>query len=100
MLGSGNDTTTLIISNDEIKDIIEIVKSLEDSGLLLKGVSETIQNESKEQKGRFLSMLLGTSLIGNILAEKRINRAEEGIVRASYGNKQVRRTTTKNKNNF
>ena len=45
-------------------------------------------------------MLLGTSLIGNILAEKRINRAEEGIVRASYGNKQVRRTTTKNKNNF
>ena len=42
--------TTLIISNDKIKDIIEIVKSLEDSGLLLKGVSKTIQNESKEQK--------------------------------------------------
>ena len=52
--------TTLIISNDEMKDIIRIVKSLEDSGLLLKGVSEAIQNEAKEQKGRFLSMLLGT----------------------------------------
>ena len=51
--------TILIISNDEIKNIIEIVKSLEDSGLLLKGVSETIQNEAKEQREGFLSMLLG-----------------------------------------
>ena len=70
-LGSG--TTTLIISNDEIKDIIRIVKSLEDSGLLLKGISKIIQNEAKEQKGGFLSMLLGTlgaSLLGNILADK------------------------------
>ena len=53
-----------------MKDIIEIVKSLKDSGLILKGVSETIQNESKEQKRGFLSMLLGTlvaSLLGNIL---------------------------------
>ena len=56
-----------------MKDIIEIVKSFEDSGLLLKGVSRTIQNEAKEQKGRFLNMLLGTlgaSLLGNILAGK------------------------------
>ena len=45
--------TTLIISNDEIEDIIKIVKSLEDSGLLLKGV-ETIQNEAKEQNEDFL----------------------------------------------
>ena len=58
-MGSGN-TTTLIISNDEIDDIIKIVKSLEDSGLLLKGVNETVQNEVKEQKGGFLRMLLGT----------------------------------------
>ena len=58
VLGSGN--TTLIISNDEIKDIIKIVKSLEDSGLLLKGVTEAVQNEVKKQKGGFLSMLLGT----------------------------------------
>ena len=60
--------TTLIISNNEMKDIIDIVKSLEDSGLLLKGVSETIKNESKEQKRGFLSMflgILGASLLGN-----------------------------------
>ena len=55
ILGSG--TITLIISNDEMEDIIKIVKSLEDSGLLLKGVSKTNQNETKEQKGGFLSML-------------------------------------------
>ena len=88
---SAPETTTLIISNDEKKDLIEIVKSLEDSGLLLKGVSETIQNEAKEQKGGFLSMLLGTlsaSLLGNILARKGMNRAGEEIVRAGYGNKK------------
>ena len=98
ILGSG--TTTLIISNDEIKDIIRIIKSLEDSGLLLKGVSETIQNEAKEQKGGFLSMLLGTlgaSLLGNILAGKGINRAGEGVIRAGYGNK---RKDHKNKMDF
>ena len=54
---TSHNNTILIISNDEMKDIIKIVKSLEDSGLLLKGVSETIQNEAKEQKGGFLSML-------------------------------------------
>ena len=86
-----------------MKDIIEIVKSLEDSGLLLKGVNKTVQNEAKEQKGRFLSMLLGilgASLLGNILAGKGIKWAREGIVRAGYGNKKVRKTTAKNKNNF
>ena len=68
MFGSG--TTTLIISNDEM-DILKIVKSLENSGLLLKGVSETIQHEAKEQREGFLSMLLGTlraSLLGDILS--------------------------------
>ena len=49
ILGSGN--TTLLMPNDEMEDILKIVKSLEGSGLLLKGVSETIQNEAKEQKG-------------------------------------------------
>ena len=58
ILGSG--TTTLIISNDEMKDILKIVKSIEDSGVLLKRVSETIKNEARAQKGGFLSMLLGT----------------------------------------
>ena len=55
----GSRMTTLIISNDEMNDILKIVKSLEDSSLLLKGVTETIQHEAKEQRGGFLSMLLG-----------------------------------------
>ena len=95
ILGSGN--TTLIISNDEIEDIIKIIKSLEYSGLLLKGVTETAQNEVKEQKGGFLSMLLGTlgaSLLGNLLTGKglykagkgkRVLRPHEGVLRAVYG---------------
>ena len=72
MLGSG--ATTLIISNDEMNDIIKIVKSLEDSGVILKGVSKTIQHEAKEQRGGFLSMLLGTlgaSLLGNLLTGRK-----------------------------
>ena len=72
---------TLIISNDEIHDIIKIVKSLEDSGLLVKGVTETVQNELKEQKGVSLSMLLGTlgtTLLGNLLMGKGIHRAGKG----------------------
>ena len=92
MLGSG--ATTLIISNDEMDDILKIVKSLENSDVLLKGVSETIQNESKEQRGRFLSMLLGTlgaSLLGDVLSNglsgKSVIRAGEGTIRAGYGSK-------------
>ena len=91
MSSTPQTTTALIISNDEMEDIIKIVKSLEDSGLLLKGVSETVQNEAREQKGEFFSMLLGTlgaSLLGNILAGKGINRAGEGVIRGGYGNKK------------
>ena len=89
ILGSGN-MTTLIISNDEMEDFIEIVKSLEDSGLLLKGVTETAQNEVKEQKGGFLSMLLGTlgaSLLGNILTGRGAIAKSQGrrIYRAGKG---------------
>ena len=61
-----------------MKDILKILKSLEASGLLLEGVSETIKNEAKEQKGKFLSMLLGTlgaNLLGNMLAGKGVIRA-------------------------
>ena len=93
MFGSG--TTTLIISNDEMNDILKIVKSLEGSGLLLKGVSETIQHEAKEQKGGFLSMLsgtLGASLLGDILSKglsgKGVIRAGERTIRADYGSKK------------
>ena len=66
-------------------DVIKLVKSLEDSSLLPEGVSETIQNEAKELRGGFLSMLLGTlgaSLLGNILAGRGINTAGEGVIRA------------------
>ena len=78
--------TTLIIPNDEIHDIINIVKSLEDSDLLLKGVTKIAQNKVKEQKRGFLSMLLGASLLGNLLTGKGINKAGEGIWRAGEGN--------------
>ena len=69
---------------------MKIVKFLEDYGLLLKGVTDTIQNETKEQKGGFLSMsldTLGASLVGNTLAGKRINKAGDGKIRAGSGSK-------------
>ena len=84
ILGSGRHSssalhnTTVIISNDEIEDINKIVKSLEDSDLLLKGVTEAIQIEVKEQTGGSLSVLLGTlgtSLLGNLLTGKGIYKA-------------------------
>ena len=91
ILGSGGHTT-LIMSNKDMEDLTKIVKSLEGSGLLLKRVTESVENEIKGQKGGFLSMLLGTlgaSLLGNLLTGKGIYRAGKGkgIVRAGYGNK-------------
>ena len=79
-------------SNEEMEGIMKIVKSLEDSGLLFKGVREKIQNEVKEQKEGFLSMLLGASLLGNMVTDKGIIRAGydfkgKGIIRAGYGSK-------------
>ena len=95
ILGSGHNNTTLIISNDEMDDILKIVKSLENSGVLLKGVSETIQHEAKEQRGGFLSMLLGTlgaSLLGDVLSKglsgRGVIRAGEGAIRAGEGSKR------------
>ena len=95
ILGSGHNNTTLTISNDEMDAILKIVKSLEDSGVLLKGVSETIQNEAKEQRGGFISMLLGTigaSLLGDLLTKnlsgKGTIRVGEGVIRAGYGSKR------------
>ena len=76
-------------------DILKIFKSLEDSGVLLKGVSETIQNEAKEQREGFLGMLLctlGASLLGNLLtknlSDKGTIRTGEGAIRAGYGPKR------------
>ena len=95
ILGSGNNNnTTLIISNDEMGEILKIVKSLEDYRVLLKGVSEAIQHEAKEQRGGFLSMLLGTLgayLLGDVLSKglsgEGVIRAGEGKIRAGYGSK-------------
>ena len=96
-------TANLIISNKEMSGIMEIVQAVENSNILLKEVTKTIKNETKEQKGGFLSMLLGAlgaSLLGNTLAGKEIVRASsgcrslssdkkgKGIVRAGYGNKK------------
>ena len=81
--GSG---VKLIIEQEDMNDIIKIIEALENSGILLKGVTKTIENETKEQRGGFLSMLLGTlgaSLLGNLLTGgKAMMRAGEGIARA------------------
>ena len=81
----GSGATKLIIENEDMNDIMKIIEALENSGILLKGVSKTIGNETKEQKGGFLSMLLGTlgaSLLGNLLT------SGKGIVRAGSGAKK------------
>ena len=90
ILGSRNHTT-LIGSNDDMQDLLKIVKSLEDSGILLGGITETVKNEVKEQKGGFLSMLLstlGASLLGDLLTKnlfgRGVTRAGEGTIRAGY----------------
>ena len=77
--------TTLIILNEETNDIVEIVKSLEEPGLLIKGVSEKIKNEAKEKRGEFLGILLGNlgaSLLANLLTGKCTIRTGEGTIRA------------------
>ena len=87
--GSG---VKLIIEQEDMNDIMKIIKALENSGILVKGVSKAIKNETKEQTGGFLSMLLGTlgaSLLSNLLTGgKGIMRAGDGIVRAGSGSKK------------
>ena len=83
--GSG---VRLIIEQEDMNDIIKTIEALENSGILLKGVTKTIENETKEQREGFLSMLLGTlraNLLGNLLSGKGLTRAGEGIVRAGEG---------------
>ena len=91
----GSGTTTLVISNEEINDIMKIVQSLENLSILLKGVTKTIKNEIKDQKAVFLSMILGTlgaSLLGDLLTKKLSGkgavRAGEGFLRAGEGIKK------------
>ena len=84
--GSG---VTLIIEQEDMDDIMKIIEALGNAGILLKGITKTIENETKEQRGGFLSMLLGTlgaSLLGNLLSEKGMMRAGEGIVRSGQEN--------------
>ena len=97
--GSG---VKLISEQEDMNDIMKIIEALENSGILLKGVSKTIENETKEQRGGFLSMLLGTlgaSLLGNLLTGGKgimragegsvVSRAKgEGIVRVGEGSKK------------
>ena len=86
--GSG---VKLIIEQKDIKDIIKIIEALENLDILLKGVTKTIENETKEQRGGFLSMLLGTlgpSVLSNLLTGKGMMTAGEGIVRAGEGAKK------------
>ena len=86
---------TLIISNDDMQDLLKTVKSLEDSGILLHGITETVKDEVKEQKRGFLSMLLatlGASLHGDLLtknlSDRGVTRAGEGTIRVGYGSKK------------
>ena len=99
--GSG---VKLIIEQEDMNDIMEIIEALENSGILLNGISKTIENETKEQRGEFLGMLLGTlgaSLLGNLLtggkgmmrAGDGIVRARDGIVRAGEGSKKTPKLT-------
>ena len=78
-------TAALKFSNEEVEDITKIDKSLEESGLLVKGISETNKNENKEEKGGFLLMLLGilaTSILGSALTGKGVIKTGEGTTRA------------------
>ena len=86
------DRIKLVIEQEDMNDIKKIIEALENSGILLKGVTKTIENETKEQRGGFLSMLLGTlgaSLLGNLLTGgKGIVRAGEGVIGAGEGIKK------------
>ena len=104
----GSWSTSLIISNEEMNDIMKIVQALVDSNILLKGVTKTMKNKTKEQKGGFLSMLLGTSgtrLLGSLLTGKGIARAGSARLLSSVSqNKKkkgiVRAGTVKKKGIF
>ena len=78
--------TTLISSNEEMEDIMKVVKSVEESGLIIKGISETIKDEAKEQKGEFLSILLGTlgaKLLRSALTRKWVIRPGKDTIGAA-----------------
>ena len=98
MYGSGN--TTLIISNDDLNDLIKIATTLEEHDILLKGTTKTINNDTKKQEGGFLSMLhgtLGVSLLGNLLTERGLYRTGKEMYRTGKGLKKINSTSSSNK---
>ena len=95
MYDSGNSKnsriTALIVSNDDIDDLVKILTALEEHDILLKGTSRAIKNETKKQEGGFLSMLLGTlgaSLLGNLLTRRGLYRTCQGMYRTGQGLKK------------
>ena len=84
----GSGMTILVFSNEEVDDIMKIIKSFKEAGLLIKTVSETVENELKEQKGGFLGILaatLGASLLGSMLSGKKVIREGDRVIRADKG---------------
>ena len=98
------DGIKLVIEQEDMDDIIKIIEALENSGILLKGVTKTIENETKEQRGGLLSMLLGTlgaTLLVNLLkGGKGIVRAGQGVIRAGEGVKKKFAVTFSSINKF
>ena len=90
VLGTGNHPT-LIVSNDDMQDLLKVIKSLENSGLLLGGITDTVKNEAKVQKYGFLSTLMSvleSTLLRGMLSGKGVIRAREGTIRAGYESKK------------
>ena len=84
----GSGTTILAFSNEGLHDVMKIIKSFEESGLLMKGVSEIVKTEVKKQKGGFLHMLaatFGASLLRIMLAGKRLVKSGDGVIPADEG---------------
>ena len=76
----GSSISTLLFSNEELNDTMKIINFLEDPGLLIKGVSEIVENEIKEQNGQFLDILaatLASSLLENMLARKGVEQLDQ-----------------------
>ena len=101
----GSGVTKLIISVEEMNDIMKIVKSLEESSLLTKGVSETLKNKAKVQKGGFFKILLdrlGASLLGKLLTSKRGTATSQGrgTIRTSEGTFRVSKGTVRADQDF
>ena len=96
----GSGTKTLVISSEEMNDIMKIVQALEDSNFLLKGVTKTIKNETKSQSGGYLGLLLGTlasTLLDNLLSGKKNCKSRKRTCKSRRRIFQGRRRNSKKK---